>query len=264
MSGDFLVLVLCAAGSAYGAHASIRTNVKWTPTVLAVLLYAFVGMHTVFLAAMSGDGRILPGLQLSPDLKAAWGEALADTVFPAPGFCLLALLAHALVLAPSIDRARALRPLPATLLFVVLFFALGKRADRDPTRYQQFQGPEDAAYLTVMPIGPHRETRLVISTGGRDDAFLRVRHVHESESAPPKPRLFWTNDGKGVVFQVQRLRPFALDLESGETIGALADRHHEWPREAPGAQSREAADRLALDRKAVDAFIKRRGGLFIR
>jgi hypothetical protein len=264
MSADFVILVLCAVFSAYGAHAAIRENVKWTPTVLAVALFAFVGIHTVFLAIMTGDGRVLPGLQLSPDLKAAWGEALADSVFPAPGFCLLALLAHGLVLAPRIDRAHALRPLPVTLLFVVLFFVLGKRTEQDAMRYEQVQGPDEVAYLTVTPIGPGRETRLVISTGGRDDAFMTVRHVHVAESAPPKARLFWTNDGKGVVFQVQRLKPFAIDLESDETIGRLAERHHEWPREVPGAQSREAADRLALDRKAVDAFVKRRGGLFIR
>ena len=98
MSADFFVLVLAAIGAAYASAAAMHLKQKLVVALAAVGLAAFVGVHTVLLAILTGDGRIFPGLQLNPSVKRIWGDTVASSPFPHPNFTFLILIVHALIL----------------------------------------------------------------------------------------------------------------------------------------------------------------------
>ena len=105
---------------------------------------------------------------------------------------------------------------------------------------------------------------MILAEGGLDAPFLRVRHTHVAESAPPRPRLFWTSDGEGLVLSVRRERLFAVHLVTGERIGDLPERTHDWPSAVPEAESVAHRRRFSLAEKDVSLFIRDHGGLYIR
>ncbi len=265
MSADFLVLVLAAVGAAYATATALHLNQRWVVTLLAVLLAAFVGVHTVMLAIMTGDGRILPGLQLSPSLKAIWGDTLAGTPFPTPGFTFLILLVHLLIVIQKPGRRGFWLPLPATLIFIGIFAGIGGRTSLGPTLHRRQIGPRRTAYLTLAPIDDKQRTRIIVSDGERDASFCKVRLVHESGSPPPEPyRLFWTRDGNGLVMMIRRRKILGLDIETGRVAGGLPAESHEWPRRNAAAESVKTQMQLARWAREVDAFIREHGGLYVR
>lgn len=265
MSADFLILVLAAIGAAYAAVAAIHLRRSWVVTLFAVLLAAFVGVHTVILAIMTGDGRILPGLQLNPNLKAIWGDTLAGTPFPKPDFTFLILLVHLLIVMQRPGRRGFWLPLPATLIFVGIFVGIGGRTSLGPTLHEREIGPRRTAYLTLAPIDDKQRTRIIVADVEPDASFANVRFVHESGSPPPKPyRLFWTRDGKGLVLMVMRRKILGLDIETGRVAGGLPEESHEWPRRNAAAESVKSQMQLARWAREVDAFIREHGGLYVR
>lgn len=267
MSADFLILILCSAGAAYAAHAAISLKSNVVATAGAVLLFTLVAMHTVLLAMLTGDGRILPGSQFHPSLKAMWGDTLAGTPWPDPHWMLLALLGHALIVFPKPERATLLRPLPATMLFVVLYFVIHARTDWPPTRYDRAPGPGTFAYLTIAPRGDGADCRILIALGTEDDAFIDVVHAHEAGGWPPvdpqPPTLFWTKDGHAVVLSILRQPLLAIEVESGKVVGGLPSTPAEWPRKNPDALSTNARRTLSEWRHDVDYFIHEHGGLAV-
>lgn len=264
MSADFLILILAAIGAAYAAAVSVHLKKRLPVALLAVLLATFVGMHTVMLAIMTGDGRILPGHQLSPDVKASWRDALAATPFPHSGFTFLILAVHALILMQTPGRRAFWLPMPATLIFVAIFVGVSGRTDLDPPRYVPEIGPARTAYLTVVTLDKKKRTRIIISDGERDASFLKVRLVHESGAPPPRRRLFWTRDGKGLVLMVLRKKILGVDLESGQVAGGLPEKGHEWPRRTAAAESVKTQMQLSRWRREVEAFIREHGGIYVR
>lgn len=229
----------------------------------AVLVYLLVGMQTVLFAALTGDGRIVPGFQLNPSLNRYWREVLSQegAVSPDAAYCLGALLAHLLAVVPRPTAKGFLRPLPATLVYVFLFFVLQDRAEGPEYRHERGAGPGQVAYLTIAPRGDG--VRLVLSAGPDEASFLRVRHVHDADSAPPAPKVFWTKDGKGVVVAVRRRRLLAVDLDTGAVTGALPSRSHEWPADVAGAESVETRRRFTQAQRDVAEFVVNHGGLHV-
>ena len=265
MSADFTILILCAAGAAYATHTAISLKSNLYATIGAVVLFTLVAMHTVFLAVLTGDGRIIPGRQFNPNLKAIWGDSLAGTPWPDPNWLLLGLLAHALVVFPRPDRASVLRPLPATLLLLVLYFVIDSRTDWPATRYQVEPGPGTLAFLTIAPRGDGEDCRIMIALGTRDNVFLDVIYRHEAGGWPPvdprPPRLFWTKDGLAVVLSIMRSPLLAVVIETGEVVGGLPSAREDWPRKNPDALSNDTRRMLSEWRHDVDYFIHQHGGL---
>lgn len=262
MSPDFAILLAVAAASAWGAGAAMKGEGKATK-LLAVLVYVVVGTQVVLFAMLSGDGRILPGRQLNPAVHRYWLEVLgAENAFaPEAAYCLAALLGHALAALPRPTRRALLRPLPATIVFVVLFFVLKGREDGAAIPHHRSDGPDGVAWLTIAPA--EKGVRLVLSTGRDEDSFLRVRHVHTAASAPPEPRLHWTKDGKGIVLFVRNRKLFAVDVETGATTGALPEARHEWPREQPAAESTDTRRRFSQAQRDVAEFVVNHGGIYV-
>ncbi|MFI5403735.1 MAG: hypothetical protein ACHQ1G_12430 [Planctomycetota bacterium] len=250
MSG-LVVLLAAAAASAYGAWASLKSRPPLWAAALAATLFAAAGVLAVVVSWISGDGVILPGLQLSPGLRAYYVSE-ADwglTPYVTRWLLLVAPLAHLLVVAARRDRPAILRPLPATAIFVGLLFAVPD----DTVVVVQARGPERVAYLTIAS----REggARLILATGEPFAAFLRVVHVHEAASTPPQLHLNWTNDGKGLVVRVHEKDPvFAVDL-GGDVTGELPVEEREWS--GPGASE----EHFSLARKDVFKFIHEHRGL---
>jgi len=267
MSVDFLLLILALAGLLYATAVSLHLRRKLVLAMLAVLVAAFVCLHTFMLITLTGDGRILPGHQLSPNVKAILGESLATTPFPHAGFTFLILVAHALLWMQAPGRRGFWLPMPATLAFVGIFAAVQQRAGRGPIHHARWAGPGRAAYLTLVPVDGKKRTRIIISDGERKAWFCRVRVVHESGAPPPRPpppRLFWTKDGKGLVLMVLRKMIFGVDTESGEVAGGLPEKGNEWPRHTAAAESIKAQMQLSRWRRAVETFVREHGGIYVR
>jgi len=263
MTTDFSILLLCAAGAAYAAYASIRLKAPVVATATAVLVFVLVAMHTVVVAIFSGDGRILPGKQFHPGLKAIWGESLVGWLNPV--WALAALVAHAMLVFAKPSRAAVWRLAPVSLLFVGLYLVLDGRTQWPKSLHMREPGVGRDAYLTVAPRGDGKQSRLVFAVGTDDEAFLDVVFVHESEAWPPveprPPRLFWTKDGSGVVFMVLRHKLLGIEPDSGKIVGGLPVSGNTWPRPTNAAMSSDALKRLKESMAAVDRWIAGRGGL---
>jgi hypothetical protein len=255
---NLLILLLAAATSCFGVVLVLKRRPPLWAAVPALLLYAFLGIHTVLLAWLTSDGVVAPGLQVSPGLKSyylaevwlgrAWGLE--------PWLLALVVPAHLLACVPRLRWGRLKGPLPATVVFLgfLVYFLSPPRivAERAP-------GPERMAYLTVVERGDG--ARLVLAQGPRHASFLRVVHVHDTNSAPSYLRLGWTQDGRGIVIRIGYDRPFAVDLD-GEVTGALPVHSHEWPN-PDGYRSPDVRRRFSQARRDVAEFIQDHGGLYV-
>jgi len=260
MSADFLLILLAGAGSALGTWATLRGGpFRWL-ALPAVVLWTVTGIQTALLAALSGDGRIVPGFQINPLVKDEWGQILASGSLPTPepAYCLLALLAHLFAILARPTAASLRMPLAGTLLFVALFFVLRERVDGPATTYVRALGPSaQAAFLTLAP------GRLLLSSGPEEAAFLDVRVVQRCEGDAPEPRLQWTNDGKGIVLTSRYREIFAIDAD-GRTVGGIPEHADRWPHKDPRSESTAVRRALTQAERAVAEFIKQRGGLHVR
>ncbi len=254
MSGLALLLV-AAAASAYGTWASLKSRPPLWAAAISAILFAVAGIALVLASWLAGDGIVLPGLQLSPGLKAYYFFEEAWDLAPSVGRSLLFLapLAHLLLVAARRDRASLLRPLPATALLLWLFLGIAEGR----STVVQARGPERVAYLTIA--SREGKARLVLATGEPFAAFLRIAHVHETEGTPQQLHLNWTNDGKGLVVRVHEEKDavFAVDLD-GNVTGALPAEAREWPAEfvPPDVKTRFSEARME-----VAGFIREHGGL---
>ena len=250
-----VILLLAAAASAYGAWASLRSRPPLWAAAFAATLFAAAGVFAVLASWIAGDGIVLPGLQLSPGLKAFYLAEAGWGLAPSIGrwLLLVAPLAHLLLVAARRDQATLLRPVPATAAFVLLFLSI---AD-EPATVVRARGPQQVAYLTIA--SREEGARLILAAGDPFAVFLRVAHVHETASAPPALHLNWTNDGKGLVVRVHEEKDasFAVDLD-GNVTGELPQEAREWPADyvPPDVQRR-----FSLARKEVSKFITAHKGL---
>jgi hypothetical protein len=265
MSPDFWILLVSAVFAAFGTAVAIRLKVSRVATVLAVVVYALVGVHAVFLAALTGDGRLIPGLQLSPGVQRYWTELLLAERIPAshPALGLFAVVAHLLVLLPRPSRRTLLYPLPATLVFLLLIVILQKRTEGRPILHHRADGPGQTAFLTIAPVGEGSAVRMIVASGEAGGPFLCVRHVHRADSPPPKPRLYWTRDGEGIVLTVRSRRLLGLDLDGG-VAGWLPEERHEWPSAAFKGESPATQRRLTRAERDVAEFVKNHHGIYVR
>ena len=261
MTTEAILLVIAALATGYGAAATLGSKAA-TPWKLVVLvLYLVAGIHLALVLSLSGGALIVPGHQINPAIVTQWEATLVGAALAQPWLTLVALLAHILLVVPDPTRRGFLRPLPASIGFLFVL-AIGQRAQlRGPARFLPSAGPERVAYLTLVPRGDGVQ-KIVFAQGEIQSALLKVMHEHEARGTPPRPRLFWTRDGAGVVFVALRRRLFALGLD-GEVIGALPEQAEEWPQDNPGVESVAARRRFSKARMEVDAYIEEHGGLFV-
>jgi len=254
------LLLLAAAASAYGVWASLRSRPPLATAVTAALLFAAAGLFAVLAGWVEGDGVVLPGLQLSPGLKAYYLSEAAWGLVPWIGrfFLVAAPLAHLVLVLGRRDRIALLRPLPATAIFVWLFVSIGTSSGEQVTVVRA-RGPGEVAYLTIASRG--EGVRMILAAGDPLDVFLRIVHVHDTASTPPELHLHWTNDGKGLVVRAhEEADPaFAVDLE-GNVTGLLPVEAREWPK--PGAfVPPDVGKRFSRARVDVTKFIHEHQGL---
>ncbi len=260
MTADLLIILLAAAGSAFGTWITLRGGAWRWLALPAVALWTAAGVQTALLAALSGDGRPLPGLQMNPLVKDQWGQILAAGWLPTPepAYCLLALLAHLFALLARPATASLKRPLPATLLFVALFFVLRERVDGPATSYVRALGPDGKAAFLTLPPG-----RLILATGLEEAAFLGVRVTSRRDGEVPEPRLHWTKDGRAVVLSSRFRRIYAID-EGGASAGELPASADGWPHADPKHESTSLRRALTQAERAVAEFIQQHGGIDVR
>ncbi len=252
-----VVLVLAAAGAAYGAWASLKNRPPLWASAAAAALFAAAGVVAILVSWIAGDGIVLPGLQLSPGLKAYYLSEAAWDLAPSIGrwLLLVAPLAHLVLVAARRDQEAIVLPLPATCIFVWFLFS----ATEVGASVKQARGPERVAYLTTVSTADG--ARLILATGGPFATFLRIAHVHETASVPPKElHLYWTNDGKGLVVRVHEEKDaaFAVDLD-GNTTGVLPVEAREWP--GPDYVPGDVKERFSRARMEVAGFIREHKGL---
>jgi hypothetical protein len=255
------LLLLAAAASAYGVLVALKSRPPLWIAAPAALLFGVAGLVAVLSSWVSGDGIVLPGLQLSPGLneyymrEASWGRLPVLSAW----LILVGPLAQVLLLAVKRDGAALLRPLPATAVFLWLFLHTRAAAGEERTIVRA-RGPDRVAYLTI--VSREKGARLVLATGKDMATFLQVRHVHDSESNPPLLHLYWTRDGKGVVLRVHEEEDawFAIDVD-GNAIGHLPSEEREWA-SGPEAFVPPDVKKLRSDaRHAVWKFQTEHGGL---
>jgi len=252
-----VLLLLAAVGAAYGAWASLKNRPPLWAAATAAALFAAAGVVAVLGSWIRGDGIVLPGLQLSPGLKAYYLLEAAWDLAPSIGrwLLLVAPLAHVILVAARRDQTAIFLPLPATCIFVWFLFS----TTEVDASVKQARGPERVAYLTTVSTG--EGVRLILATGEPFAAFLRIAHVHETASVPPKElHLYWTNDGKGLVVRVHEEKDaaFAVDLD-GNVTGELPVEAREWPGASyvPG----DVQERFSRARMEVARFIREHQGL---
>jgi len=261
MSGDFGLVCLAAFGAAWAAAMLVRRKAPWPVAVPAIALHALLGMQAALLVALSGDGRVVPGQQLSPGVVAWWRESLGDGPLAQPALLTGALLLHVLAVAPRPDLRAVVAFLPSTAAFLVLFAVLLGRGERAPSEHLVALGPGRLAHLTLVPLEGDR-TRMVFSQAEGGSTLLDVLLVHVAEGAPPEPRIEWTRDGAAVVFGSRRRRILALPLH-GPPIGALPERAAEWPHADPATEPVPMRVRFSEARMLVDRYVQAHGGIFV-
>lgn len=261
MSGDFGLVLLAAFGAAWAAAALVRRKAPWPVAVPAILLWALLGMQAALLVALSGDGRVLPGLQLSPGVVRWWRRTLSDGPFAQPALLTVALLLHVLAVAPRPNLRAVLSLAPSTAAFLVLFAVLLGRGGQPQAEHVVALGPGRLAHLTLVPLDGGR-TRMVFAQAEGGSTLLDVLFVHVAEGAPPEPRIEWTRDGAAVVFGSRKRRILALPLH-GPPIGALPDRASEWPHADPATEPVPMRVRFSEARMLVDRYVQAHGGIFV-
>jgi hypothetical protein len=260
MTVEFAILLGAAVITAWAARVTLTSRLPLWASLPALALYLFLGIHTVLLAGLAGDGRIVPGYQLSPEVRNVFGYEHARGALPSPhpGYSWLVILAHVLVVSRNPDRAAFLRPLPATLFYIAVFWVFQARAELPPTAYIRSPGPQQNAYLTLAAHGDG--VRLVFATG--DGTFVPVLHVHEMDKLPPAVRLLWTRDGRALVVCARDQRLFAVDLD-GTVAGILPGKAADWPAERGAFESVAVRRRLSAARREVAEFVVNHGGLHV-
>ncbi|MFQ5844818.1 MAG: hypothetical protein ACE5JG_07510 [Planctomycetota bacterium] len=262
MTADFLLLLVAALFSGWGTAAALlcrrRRLAGVVPVLFAVLLFSLAGVSVVLWVLLTGDGRVLPGLQLNPDQVWTLGSGLDRDAHPLtePLLALIVLLAHLVLWAPRPRWETALLPLPATLGFVgLLAVGVGRVQPGRPIEHQRALAPGRAAYLTVVPAG--KGVKILVAAGRPGDLFLDLLYFHEAETPPPRPRIRWTLDGEAIVVSV--LRQPLLGIEpDGTIVGRLPGRDGGWPSEKPALLSAEARRLLSRARFEVDGMLRRR------
>jgi len=261
MSGDFGLVLLAAFGAAWAVAMLLRKGAPRLVALPAVLLYALLGMEAALLIALNGDGRVLPGYQLSPGIVNWWRHALGTGMLAQPAVLTAALLLHVLAVAPRPGLRAVLAFVPSSVAFVVLFAVLSARDGAPPPEHVVALGPGRLALLTLVPLDGGR-TRMIFAETEGGTKLLRVLHVHVAEGEPPSPRVEWTLDGEAVVFMTLRRRIFALPLH-GPPIGLLPDRASEWPHEDPATEPVPMRAKYSQARMLVDRYIQAHGGIFV-
>jgi len=259
VSATFLLFHVCTLALLWGATVAARRRIGLPWRIAAMLLYAVAALDGSMLVTLNGDGRILPGRQLNPDVVNHWANALAaaDSPFPGPAFYVAALLAHALLWAPKPDRAGVLAPLPATLAFAFLFLSSGDPSPGTPIVFRGV-GPDETAYLTLTPKTGGR-CRMIVASGPDDATFLPVRYEHDAESPPLQPRLRWSKDGQVLVVSALREDLLALPRD-GDPVGFLPTAANAWPREDPTTEPADAVRARSEARLAVSRLVAEHGG----
>jgi hypothetical protein len=259
---EFWILIGAAVFAAWGARAALTSKLPLWVSLPTVALYLCVGIHTALLAGLAGDGRIVPGYQLSPEIRNVFGYEHAHGRMPSPhpGWSWLAVLAHALVLARGTGKPAFWRPLPATIFFVAVFWIFQARETLPPTSYLRAVGPEDNAYLTLS--AHHDGVGLVLAAGASDATLLPVLAAREMDEPPASLRIFWTKDGRGLVVVSHRRRIFAVDLDGG-TVGVLPERKADWPPPPGSFESVASKRRLSQAEREVAEFVVNHGGLHV-
>ena len=259
---NLLWILLAAAATAWGVRAAWQRDAAVWIRVLAGLVFFLCGINLVLLVWWIGDGRLLPGWQISPDVR-NWFASRYDGALPPPDplFLIAAVLAHlALLVTRKSERGAVLWP--ATLVFVAgLMWFQARQSDR-PISYRRTVGPDGVAFLTIAPLEDEK-ARVVFAHGEPGAAFARVLHVADTERVPVDTRLLWTNDGAAIILQVGRRRTFAITRD-GEPIGYLPQRSHEWPLADPRKEAGPVRARLSEGAKDVDMFLQKHGGLYVR
>ena len=250
-----VVLGLAALGAAYGAWSSLRNRKPLWAAATAASLFAAAGLAAVLVFWIAGDGVVLPGVQLSPGLRAFYYAERDWGLLPSVSRWLLlaAPLAHLILVMARRDRPSLLVPLPATVIFAWLLLAVPDA----PAAVVRARGPEQVAYLTIAPR--EEGTRVIIGAGAPFATFLKIVHVHEVETVPVELHLQWTRDGKALVIRLHEQKDpcFAVDLD-GHVTGGLPAAKREWPGDyVPG----DVDQRFSLYRKEVFKLIQAHGGL---
>ena len=159
---NLLILLLAAATSCFGVVLVLKRKPPLWAAVPALLLYAFLGIHTVLLAWLTGAGVVFPGLQVSPGLKSFYlAEVWSDRAWGLePWLLALVVPAHLLASVPRLNPGWLKGPLPATVVFLgfLVYF------QSPPTiTAERASGPEQMVYLTIVEQGDG--ARLVLSHG---------------------------------------------------------------------------------------------------
>jgi hypothetical protein len=262
MTSEFWFLVGAAVFAAWGTRVALTAKLPLWVSLPVVALYLFLGIHTVLLAGLAGDGRIVPGYQLSPEIRNVFGYETAHGRMPSPhpGWSWLAVLAHALVLARGTGKAAFWRPLPATVFFIAVFWVFQARATRPPTSYLRAVGPEQNAYLTMSARSDG--IAFVLAAGDDDATLLPVLAARDMDEPPASLRLYWTKDGRGLVVASYRRRIFAVDLD-GETVGVLPEHKADWPEPPSKFEPTPRKRRLSHAERDVAEFVVNHGGLHV-
>jgi hypothetical protein len=249
------VLLLAAAGGAYGVWVALRSRPPLLAAVAAAILFAAGGVLAVLVWWVTGDGIVLPDLQLSPGLKAYYLQEADWRLAPSVNRWLLlaAPLAHLILVLARRDRTALLAPLPATAIFVGLLLAVRE----EPGAVVRARGPEQVGYLTVAREGAG--ARLIVASGEPFAPFLRILHVHETEIPPPELHLDWTRDGRALAIRIHEEKDhcFAVDLTKKVT-GGLPAAAREWP---AAYVPQDVSKRFSEYRKDVFKLIHEHGGL---
>ena len=258
MSTDLLLLCCIALLTAYGFWASLRNAPRAPLAWIAATLYLFVGIQTAILITLEGTGELLPGRMLNPAVQNYWSALVAEGAWPQPRpwYVFFAILAHLLAVGAARTKQTALLPLPATLFFCALFFAV--RPDRE-TIFERGVGPMETAYL--MSIAESDRTELILCSGPEEATFLPILHRAEVPKKPPEPKLTWTYDGKVVLLETRGSRAFFAVTLDGTTAGWLPTGTTTWPdRVFHEADSRDYQRMVKEAQVDVARLVKEHGG----
>ncbi len=265
MTATFVIILLAAFASAWGTRAAWLAGGAWGWRVFSAVLFALLGVHAVILAALSGDGIVFPGLQLSPEVTNMFGaEFAAGRVWwaPRPLLSLVVLLAHLAILLAKTNRSNWLRPLPATMLFVFVTIFYRGGANLPARQYLRSVGPQTNGYLTIVPTGDGAD--LIFAVGNRGEVLLDIVHRHEADKLPPKPLLQWTRDGAAILLSVRLDRLFAVEKD-GSYVGWLPPRGSMWPPEKndPGYEPVDNHRMRSQGQRDVAEYLNNHAGIWV-
>ena len=92
---------------------------------------------------------------------------------------------------------------------------------------------------------------MLFSVGEGSEVFLPILHEHEAGSPPPKPSLWWSNDGEVITFTTQGGKPFFAVDRDGNTAGWIPAGDEAWP--VPG---KSPGDSVQFQRRVSSARVE--------